>query len=207
VLGTCLADLAEGLTAIASGGSADRVLAGAVRRPPRVTFLFPDDCPPDAGRVCELFAVFADAYDTACATTGPGPFATQVALYRLLRSWGVRPSRLTGRGTGAVAADHVASDLSLTEAATLLADPVAVAARNRPAETSDEVVELGRDLADPDALSTLLARLFAAGVPVDWAAFFAGCGARRVELPTYPFQRRRFWLAPKITAFASVAGD
>jgi len=150
--------------------------------------------------------VFADAYDKACATAGPGPFATQVALFRLLRSWGVRPSRLTGRGTGAVAADHAAGDLSLTEAATVLADPD-VAARRRAADAADETVELGRDLTGPDALITLLARLFAAGVPVDWAAFFAGSGARRVELPTYPFQRRRFWLEPKITAFASVAGD
>ncbi|MBM2619670.1 SDR family NAD(P)-dependent oxidoreductase [Actinoplanes sp. LDG1-06] len=38
---------------------------------------------------------------------------------------------------------------------------------------------------------TGLARLHVAGVPVDWAALFPG--ARRVAVPTYPFQRRRFW--------------
>ncbi|MGW7256856.1 SDR family NAD(P)-dependent oxidoreductase [Streptomyces sp. NPDC054834] len=39
-----------------------------------------------------------------------------------------------------------------------------------------------------------LARLFAVGARVDWAAFYEGTGARRVDLPTYPFQRERFWI-------------
>jgi len=34
---------------------------------------------------------------------------------------------------------------------------------------------------------------FAGGVEIDWEVAFAGAGARRVGLPTYPFERRRFW--------------
>ncbi len=41
-----------------------------------------------------------------------------------------------------------------------------------------------------------LAHAHAAGIAVDWRTFFAGSRARKVSLPTYPFQRCRYWLAP-----------
>ncbi|QKV96537.1 alpha/beta fold hydrolase [Streptomyces sp. NA02950] len=50
----------------------------------------------------------------------------------------------------------------------------------------------------PDGLATFLhtlAQAFVGGVRVDWSPLFAGRDARTVELPTYPFQRQRYWLA------------
>ncbi|QFZ18939.1 type I polyketide synthase [Saccharothrix syringae] len=70
---------------------------------------------------------------------------------------------------------------------------------------------LRRDRPEPRSLVTALARLHVRGVPVDWPRYFAGTGARPVELPTYAFQRKRYWLdAPRdaddVTA-VEVAGD
>jgi acyl transferase domain-containing protein len=54
---------------------------------------------------------------------------------------------------------------------------------------------------DPDRtgknwLLTTVGRLWLAGCSIDWAALHDGAG-RRVELPTYPFQRQRYWVDPK----------
>ena len=51
---------------------------------------------------------------------------------------------------------------------------------------------LGKDRPEVASLLTAIGQLFTAGVGVEWSAVFAGLGARRVELPTYAFQRRRW---------------
>ncbi|MBO0837302.1 MAG: acyltransferase domain-containing protein, partial [Actinobacteria bacterium] len=43
------------------------------------------------------------------------------------------------------------------------------------------------------AIPSAIGQAHLAGAKVGWQAFFAPSGARRVALPTYPFQRRRYW--------------
>ncbi|MFG2697352.1 type I polyketide synthase [Kitasatospora sp. NPDC048407] len=49
------------------------------------------------------------------------------------------------------------------------------------------------DRGESDAVRTALASLHLRGVAVDWSAGWSGTDVRRVDLPTYAFQHRRFW--------------
>jgi acyl transferase domain-containing protein len=71
------------------------------------------------------------------------------------------------------------------------------------ADSGDEVTAIGslrRDEGGPDRVLTSVAQAYVAGVPVDWALTGAG---RHVDLPTYAFQRQRYWLDPDDLATAS----
>nr|QEO74739.1 short-chain dehydrogenase/reductase SDR [uncultured bacterium] len=57
---------------------------------------------------------------------------------------------------------------------------------------------------EPATLLTALAELYVRGVPVEWARFFDGTGARRIDLPTYAFQRKRYWLGSSAPVVADV---
>ncbi|MER6589973.1 beta-ketoacyl synthase N-terminal-like domain-containing protein [Micromonospora chalcea] len=50
-----------------------------------------------------------------------------------------------------------------------------------------------RDRPEAQALLHALAELHVHGLPVSWREWFADTGAARVDLPTYAFQRERFW--------------
>ncbi|MCP2170436.1 Phosphopantetheine attachment site, partial [Goodfellowiella coeruleoviolacea] len=66
---------------------------------------------------------------------------------------------------------------------------------------------LRRDRPEAQSLLAAVGRLHARGATVDWAGLFAGTGARRVDLPTYAFQRERYWLdAVPSTGDASAIG-
>jgi acyl transferase domain-containing protein/surfactin synthase thioesterase subunit/D-arabinose 1-dehydrogenase-like Zn-dependent alcohol dehydrogenase/acyl carrier protein len=50
---------------------------------------------------------------------------------------------------------------------------------------------------EAETLALALASLHSHGVEVDWAAYFEPHAAKPVALPTYPFQRQRYWLDPR----------
>ncbi len=67
---------------------------------------------------------------------------------------------------------------------------LAVASLRRPAQ----------DAPDVEFLLGALGRLWAGGVTVPWRKVHAGERRRRVELPTYPFERQRFWVERQQTS-------
>ena len=75
----------------------------------------------------------------------------------------------------------------------------AMAAESLPAEALT-VPLLRKDRGEESAALAALSRLHVNGVGVDWAGLFEGTGARRVDLPTYAFQRERFWPSPSVRA-------
>lgn len=76
-----------------------------------------------------------------------------------------------------------------------------------PAASHIAVVALVKDRPEATSLLSALGRLFTSGVNVDWAQTFDGVGARRVPLPTYAFQRRRFWLGTDSAATSDEVAD
>jgi acyl transferase domain-containing protein len=63
-------------------------------------------------------------------------------------------------------------------------------------EQAVSVVTMVRDHPEANSLLTAAGRLFTGGVSVQWAEVLEGLRGRQIELPTYGFVRRRFWLGP-----------
>ncbi|MEU6557967.1 type I polyketide synthase [Streptomyces sp. NPDC046915] len=143
--------LTKGLAKLARGSGAPQVVRGApapaVRAPLAVLFSGQGSQRPGMGRdLHRRFPVFAQAFDEACAALDPhlevplrdvvfgesellnrtaytqaGIFAFEVAQYRLLEEFGVRPAFVAGHSIGELTAAHIAGVWTLPEAAALVA--------------------------------------------------------------------------------------
>jgi acyl transferase domain-containing protein/acyl carrier protein len=56
------------------------------------------------------------------------------------------------------------------------------------------IAALRNDRAEPESVVSALAVLHCQGVSIDWPGFFAPYSPRQVDLPTYAFERQRYWL-------------
>jgi acyl transferase domain-containing protein/acyl carrier protein len=54
------------------------------------------------------------------------------------------------------------------------------------------------ETSDVNFLLNILGRLWLAGVEVNWSGFYSHEQRYRLRLPTYPFERQRYWISPAI---------
>jgi acyl transferase domain-containing protein/surfactin synthase thioesterase subunit len=77
--------------------------------------------------------------------------------------------------------------------------PMAQVCLQSKGKSATWIATLNRDKSDAESMTGMLAALYLAGHTVNWSAVHADSSWRRVPLPTYPFQRKRYWIEENTT--------
>jgi polyketide synthase 12/epothilone polyketide synthase D len=168
-----------------------------------------------------LETLLAGAGEIASPSQAAARVALAGALSALWRSWGIEPAAVTGDATACAVA---AGTLTIAGAMASIVSPdsrqparpsgdregVLVASnRQELAAGGFTVVPVGAAQAAWKPLLQQLAELYVAGAPIDWNAFDSAYARHIVHVPTYPFQRQRYWLnlAADSRLFKGAAGQ
>ncbi|GIJ56364.1 non-ribosomal peptide synthetase [Virgisporangium aurantiacum] len=199
------ADAADATTRVRSPIVPTGTAAGAVLH-------FPDGPPPALPTLYGVeptLTVHADVALDALERLGLDPghpglrrFVAQYALGMLWRTWLAGPVAVTGTGAGPVAGAAVTGDLDLDEAVRYVDAMYVEAMYQVPGQPVPPAVDPapGTVVVDGDPawrdLMDTLARLWVAGVEVDWAAVEPDHALQRVVVPGHPLRPRRHWVVP-----------
>ena len=153
----------------------------------------------------------------------PALFAVEYAMARLWMAWGIQPAGLIGDNVGYHVAAAIDGVLELGDALTLLVkgdrDVVRFDESFEKAASKPDCIllEVGPGTAMGDVarqrfpqlmslpslipgepagrvLLSTLGRLWCKGATIDWQAFYGDEKRRLLALPTYPFQRKSYWI-------------
>ncbi|WP_181699722.1 type I polyketide synthase [Nocardia sp. GTS18] len=180
-------ELIEGLRAVARGGDARNVVRGSAHAAVSAV-MFPGQGTQRTGMGRELYegyAAYRAAFDAVCVEFGNhcaipvrelvltedsgaaldstevaqmALFATEVAMYRLAESWGLRTAFVMGHSIGEITAAYVAGVWSLADACAL------VAARGRLMQSAPVGGAMVAVAADPETVADLVRRYDDVGV-------------------------------------------
>jgi acyl transferase domain-containing protein len=147
------------------------------------------------------------------------PLVVQYAAARCLMDWGVLPATISGAGAGdrlgRALAEALLSDDACRRVSIGLGGPSELVAPDdeaappgggepllvrfgggsQSAEPNTIIVDVAEIARKPaEALRRIVGRLWEAGVDIDWRKFDSGETRKRVPLPTYPFEHKRYWI-------------
>ena len=145
-------------------------------------------------RAADLAPTLEAAIEPALAAAGAPSTAAAPGAAAASAAGALDASPLAVLASSEIAAEL--RDREIEVALLLAASPAGEphAANTLPAPIKRAIAAAAATADGADAPLAALAELFAAGVAIDWGRVLAGTRARTLMLPTYPFQRARYWL-------------